>query len=148
MSFFKKNILFSLLVIAEASIQSAHMLKDRSGNDRVIMTAQKQNEFEDIGYDELLADQLFVVIDKFNNARLAFFEQNPNGKYQVNFFVLKNPNISAEFSSKKEAQDFLYDFMMKQTEPISPEGARLFFARPPAKGGQSWRSTSSSSRRR
>jgi hypothetical protein len=147
---FKKNILFSLLITVSASIQSAQLFKTPKGEARAI-NPYNLEQFkgatpnDGVTSDQISADELFIVMDSIDTAKLAFFEEKSNGRYQVNFFNIQKPNISAEFSTEQEAQDFLYDFMVNPAITVQ----RPFFTPLPPRGsGQGWRRTSAGSRRR
>jgi hypothetical protein len=115
MYLFKKQLLFLSLLFTQATIQSASFFQNAQGNARI--TEHFNNTYEGFSEDnakDIIADELFIVIDPDDNhAKLAFYEQKPNRRYQVNFFILRNPNISAEFSNEEEAKKFLYDFMVQ-----------------------------------
>ncbi len=146
MYLFKKQLLFLFLLFTQAAIQSASFFKDAKGYARITEdfdNTHDQKEFEKVDYSTIKREDLFIVIGpNDSHAKLAFFEQKPNGKYQVKFFKLETPNISAEFSTEKEAQYFLYDFMTK--EPVVTR--RHFYA--PKRPGYDWRKVPSSNRRR
>jgi len=145
MNSFKKYILFFCAIFMQTTIQSASLFKNAKGEARAI-NPWDQAMFKEIkDYADVPINELFVVIGpNDSHVKLAFFEQKPNGKYQVNFFMIQQPNISAEFSSENEAQDFLYDFMVK---PPVVNQRPFYIPVQPRKPGYDWRKVPQTRRR-
>ena len=142
MDFLKKYILF-LLLLPQVSIKSAYMFKDLQGEFREL-NVYDQKDLKNLDYSTIPSEQTFIGFgpnDKY--AKIAFLEEKANGKYQVHYFTLLNPNKSTEFTNKEDAQFALLTFMLEPAEQNISK--KSYFIPLPARGsGQNWRSTSSS----